>query len=157
MLTVCLVAVGSQYTGQFLFNNYKQCLKIISDYTLEINKLKSELGISDQTIEGWIEMERRYLKELKAPPDVRVLEIAYVRALLERDQAECALHYPFLSKVVTHLIISARSSPPYAMIGSPHTTASLATRPMFAPQIASRRLVAPHSIKRRSQYRLLET
>ena len=49
-------------TGKFLFNNYKQAIAIISDYTSDINALKAILpGIANEDFVKWREEELQYL------------------------------------------------------------------------------------------------
>lgn len=86
----------NHHIGRFLYNNYKQALSIISEYTLEIDRLKAQLNVTDETIEGWIGEERQFLQELKQPPEERTLEIAYVQALRQREKAEYVIvRYPW--------------------------------------------------------------
>lgn len=75
-------------SGRFLYNNYKQALNIISEYAGDIEELKTRLNITDEVIEGWIGSERQFLKDLKHEPEERILEMAYVEALIARDKAE---------------------------------------------------------------------
>ncbi|EMD33917.1 hypothetical protein CERSUDRAFT_97846 [Gelatoporia subvermispora B] len=74
--------------SRFLYNNYRQCLTIIKNYSVEVAHLKSTLGIDDSTIESWLQDERDFLKNLKDEPEDRVLECAYVQALIDRERAE---------------------------------------------------------------------
>ncbi|KAL6308620.1 hypothetical protein BKA93DRAFT_815267 [Sparassis latifolia] len=74
--------------SRFLYNNYRQCLAIVRNYTPEVQQLKEELHITDADIEGWIDAERTFLDNLKDKPNERVLECAYVQALINRERAD---------------------------------------------------------------------
>ena len=50
--------------------------------------MKAQLQVTDEDIEGWLHEERHFLKSLKNEPEERVLEVAYVEALIARDSAE---------------------------------------------------------------------
>ncbi|KAI0641354.1 hypothetical protein C8Q79DRAFT_919742, partial [Trametes meyenii] len=72
----------------FLYNNARQALTIIHDYSYDVKQLQSELGITGADIEGWATEERAFLEGLKDKPEERVLEVAYVQALIERAKAD---------------------------------------------------------------------
>ncbi len=74
--------------GKFLFNNYRQALKIIKDYEPEVERMKATLQITNDDIEQWLVEEQKFLMNLKNEPEERVLEVAYVEALIARDNAE---------------------------------------------------------------------
>lgn len=71
-----------------MYNNYRQALDIIKNYTPEVERLKTTLQITDEDIEQWLCEEREFLKSLKNEPEERVLEVAYVEALQAREKAE---------------------------------------------------------------------
>lgn len=50
--------------------------------------MKDALQITDEGIEKWLSEERDFLMSLKNEPEERVLEVAYVEALIARDKAE---------------------------------------------------------------------
>ncbi|KAI0771436.1 hypothetical protein BC629DRAFT_1531885 [Irpex lacteus] len=77
--------------SRFLYNNYRQALEIISDYTPEVERMKIVLDVTDADIEGWLGEERNFLKNLKSEPEERVLEVSYVEALIARDKADATL------------------------------------------------------------------
>ncbi|KAI0083766.1 hypothetical protein BDY19DRAFT_998324 [Irpex rosettiformis] len=77
--------------SKFLFNNYRQALDIIKNYTPEIERMKTVLQITDADIEGWLCEERQFLTSLKNEPEERVLEVSYVEALIARDKANAIL------------------------------------------------------------------
>lgn len=74
--------------GNFLLNNYKQALKIISDYKPELQAFKERLQIDDQVIDGWLGEEEIFLQNLKEEPEERVLACSYVEALGLRRKTE---------------------------------------------------------------------
>ena len=83
----------TQLIGRFLYNNYRQALNIIKDYSPDVERMKNALQVTDEDIEGWVTEERRFLTSLKNEPEGRVLEVAYVEALIARDKAECVFSY----------------------------------------------------------------
>ncbi|KAH9849711.1 hypothetical protein C2E23DRAFT_736739 [Lenzites betulinus] len=74
--------------SMFLYNNVRQSLTIIRDYSIDVKHLQAELNITDADIEGWVVEEREFLSGLKDEPEERVLEVAYVQALLDRAKAD---------------------------------------------------------------------
>lgn len=74
--------------SRFLFNNYKQALKIIREYTPEVELMKQELNLADNDIAGWLDAERKFLQDLKDEPEEQTLKCAYVQALIQRRQAD---------------------------------------------------------------------
>ncbi len=50
--------------------------------------MKTALQIEDADIEQWLVEEQKFLMSLKNEPEERVLQIAYVEALIARDNAE---------------------------------------------------------------------
>lgn len=71
-----------------MFNNYKQVLVIITDYTPQLAAFKAQFLVTDADIEGWINQEHEFLQELKDEPEERVLAVAYVEALMLLQTAE---------------------------------------------------------------------
>ena len=68
--------------GNFLFNNYKQALAIISDYTPDINALKAIMpGLADEDFVKWREEELQYLQRLWVEPEYDVQTVAYIEVL----------------------------------------------------------------------------
>lgn len=74
--------------GRFLYNNYRQCLSIIEEFSVDVAHLQQSLHLDDAAIEAWLSDERNFLKNLKDEPEERVLECAYVQALIDREHAE---------------------------------------------------------------------
>lgn len=63
-----ICGVYQHFLGKFIYNNYKQCLSMIDEYTPEVEGMKYRLGITDLDIDGWLESERKFLKNLKDEP-----------------------------------------------------------------------------------------
>ena len=77
---IFLLLIGN--AGKFLFNNYKQAITIISDFTPDINALKEVMpGLSDEDFVKWREEELQYLRSLKQEPEYDTQVVAYVEAL----------------------------------------------------------------------------
>ena len=75
--------------GKFLFNNYKQALAIISDYTPDIDALKAIMpGLADEDFVKWREEESQYLQSLQVGPEYDSQVVAYVEALEAVKQAQ---------------------------------------------------------------------
>ncbi|KAI0323535.1 hypothetical protein GY45DRAFT_1341373, partial [Cubamyces sp. BRFM 1775] len=74
--------------SNFLLNNYRQCLRIVLEYTVEIGQLQIQLGINEGTFKEWLAQEKAFLSGLRNKPEGQVLEMAYVQALLNRQCAE---------------------------------------------------------------------
>jgi hypothetical protein len=72
-----------------LFNNYKQALRIISDYTHDIEALKATIpGLIEEDFVKWRQEELDYLKKLQVEPEYDTQVIAYVEALEALAKAE---------------------------------------------------------------------
>lgn len=78
-----------------MFNNYKQALVIINDYTPQLAAFKAQFLVTDADIEGWLNQEREFLEKLKDEPEERVLAVSYVEALILLQTAE----YVFFSLI----------------------------------------------------------
>ncbi|KZT26423.1 hypothetical protein NEOLEDRAFT_1198259 [Neolentinus lepideus HHB14362 ss-1] len=74
--------------GKFIFDNYRQALRIIADFTPEVKAMEKALGISCDNFSTWLDEERRFLTDLKDEPQEQVLKCAYVRALIQHCQAD---------------------------------------------------------------------
>ena len=74
--------------GTFLLNNYKQALKLLGTKPAVLVVL-SALGASNaETVEGWLEEEREYLKGLTKEPIEETLEMEYYGLLLQWRESE---------------------------------------------------------------------
>ena len=77
-----LLFTDRRNTGKFLFNNYKQAITIISDYTPDIIALKAVMpGLADEDFVKWKEEESQYLRSLRQEPEYNMQVVAYVEAL----------------------------------------------------------------------------
>lgn len=72
-----------------MYNNLKQALHIIHNYTTNVKPLKRDLGIEDGSFEQWLEEEHTFLCGLEEEPEEQVLEVSYVEARIFLDKAEC--------------------------------------------------------------------
>ncbi|KAG1787544.1 hypothetical protein EV424DRAFT_1340062 [Suillus variegatus] len=67
----------------FLYNNYKQALRIISDGTNSLPKLMHELGLKDKSVfDTWLAEERAYLTSLSHEPNHETIQMEYWQKLL---------------------------------------------------------------------------
>ncbi|THG96932.1 hypothetical protein EW026_g4986 [Hermanssonia centrifuga] len=87
--------------SKFLFNNYKQALRILKDFTPEVDRMKTLLGIEDDDIKKWAHEEHKFLLDLKDEPKERVLESAYVEALIMREKADAKWQKVLMDFVAT--------------------------------------------------------
>jgi hypothetical protein len=76
------------HIGKFLYNNYKQALRIINEFTPTVEELKTQLKISDSDFERWNAEEAEYLGNLAKEPDFDIQSTAYVEALQSLSAAE---------------------------------------------------------------------
>jgi len=66
-----------------MLNNYNQAVKIIKDFTPEVEEFKLRLNLTNADIGGWVCTEQKFLEELKEEPQECVLASAYVDALIQ--------------------------------------------------------------------------
>jgi hypothetical protein len=79
--------------GNFLFDNYKQALTIITEYTPKIEALKAIVpGLADEDFIKWREEELEYLKNMQEELEYDTLMVAYVEALQALKKAQC-IHF----------------------------------------------------------------
>ncbi|KAK7676308.1 hypothetical protein QCA50_020725 [Cerrena zonata] len=74
--------------SKFLFNNYRQCIQIICEYSVDVKRLQDEFEVNNTDMEGWIKAEATFLRNLKDELDERVLECMYVQALIAAKKAD---------------------------------------------------------------------
>ncbi|KAI0038843.1 hypothetical protein FA95DRAFT_1504966, partial [Auriscalpium vulgare] len=72
----------------FLYNNYRQALSMISEYTRELAVFTQITGFSAPDFERWIVEERDYLENLREEPEEDIQKISYVEALINLEAAE---------------------------------------------------------------------
>ncbi|KAF7977125.1 hypothetical protein HWV62_4742 [Athelia sp. TMB] len=77
-----------QELSSFMYNNYKQALVIIKDYTTQLNAFKAQFLVTDAVIESWIDQELKFLEDLKEEPEDRILAVSYVEALMLLQSAD---------------------------------------------------------------------
>ncbi|KAF8591223.1 hypothetical protein K439DRAFT_1644435 [Ramaria rubella] len=75
--------------SRFIYNNYKQALAIISEYTPEVNAFKAEFGLVDEDFIKWCQEQILYLNNLKVEPLEDILQVEYIDALQMLAKAEC--------------------------------------------------------------------
>ncbi|KAG2111904.1 uncharacterized protein F5147DRAFT_744601 [Suillus discolor] len=67
----------------FLYNNYKQVLRIIADGQESLPRLMRELGIEDESVfDTWLAEERAYLTLLSQEPTNKTLQMEYWQKLV---------------------------------------------------------------------------
>lgn len=70
-------------SGNFLYNNYRQALGIISDGEINLKKLMQDMHIPDEAVfEQWLEDERDYLHGLRSEPEHETLQMEYWQKLV---------------------------------------------------------------------------
>ncbi len=74
--------INQSVPGKFLFNNYKQAVKIITEFTPQLTIYKQSSGITDTDIQHWPEDELKYLNDLQTEPEIDAIPVAYVEALM---------------------------------------------------------------------------
>ncbi|KAF8590864.1 hypothetical protein K439DRAFT_1644437 [Ramaria rubella] len=74
--------------SKFLYNNYKQALAIIMDYTPKVEWFKAIHGFEDTDFVKWHDEQLEYLKNLKDELERDVLQTDYVKALEKLAKAE---------------------------------------------------------------------
>lgn len=77
-----------------MYNNYKQALVIIKDYTTQLNAFKAQFLVTDAVIESWIDQELKFLEDLKEELEDRILAVSYVEALMLLQSAEYVYYLP---------------------------------------------------------------
>jgi hypothetical protein len=73
-------------SGTFIYNNYRQSLRIINEDSYALQALSAELGIGPADYERYLEEERAFLKGLRTEPVEVTNEIAYIEALQKLDK-----------------------------------------------------------------------
>ncbi|KAI6002559.1 hypothetical protein EDC04DRAFT_2871863 [Pisolithus marmoratus] len=78
---------------KFLFNNYKQVLRIIHDSKTILPNLKHDLSIDNDTIfHRWLEEEKKYLEGLTHKPLEETLQMEYWQKLGKLEVSSQRLH-----------------------------------------------------------------
>ncbi|KAG1726327.1 hypothetical protein EDD22DRAFT_789520, partial [Suillus occidentalis] len=69
--------------SDFLYNNYKQALDIISDSRVTLPKLMHDLNVTHESIfEDWLTEEKTYLQGLRTEPEDETLQMEYFQRLI---------------------------------------------------------------------------
>jgi hypothetical protein len=68
-------------SGNFMFNHYREALKIIKANTAELAVVNGQLGLCTADYHRFLDEERKYLHGLKKEPEEDVLRFEYVAAL----------------------------------------------------------------------------
>jgi hypothetical protein len=71
-----------------LFNNYKQALSIIHEYTPKVERFKAVFHVEDSDFESWRQEELNYLENLSKEPKRDAEVVSYVEALVALDNAQ---------------------------------------------------------------------
>ncbi|KAI0310482.1 hypothetical protein OF83DRAFT_1070468 [Amylostereum chailletii] len=89
--------------SNFVYNNYRSAVKLLKEYTVELEAFSRVTGFSAADFEHWQEEEVAYLVSLKSEPQYDVLRVDYVQALQDLDAATI-VHEQLLSafEVVTY-------------------------------------------------------
>jgi hypothetical protein len=71
------------FSADFLYNNYKQALDIISDSRVTLPKLMHDLNVTHESIfEDWLTEEKTYLQGLRTEPEDETLQMEYFQRLI---------------------------------------------------------------------------
>lgn len=76
------------FLGRFLYNNLRQALGIIADYMPMVDLFVEKLSLEEGCFEIWLEEEKQFFADLKVEPEEKILEVAYIEALMESAAAE---------------------------------------------------------------------
>ncbi|KAG2111364.1 hypothetical protein DEU56DRAFT_936170 [Suillus clintonianus] len=75
--------------SDFLYNNYKQALDILSDGDATLPNLMRDLKVTDVAVfEGWLAEEKVYLQSLTREPEVETLQMEYWQKLVNLTASE---------------------------------------------------------------------
>jgi len=76
-----ICAATHRFSGNFMFNHYREALKIIKSHTAELAVINVQLGLCAADYHRFLDEERKYLHGLKKEPEEEVLRYEYVAAL----------------------------------------------------------------------------
>ena len=85
MYGFCFAPVNTNHRpGDFLYNNYKQALGILTEGNSILPGLMQDLGITDTAIfESWLREEKAYLQALHREPEEETLTMEYWQRLVK--------------------------------------------------------------------------
>ena len=87
IINISLVNTNRQ-VGEFLYNNYKQALDIITDGESILPDLMKDLNIMDVgTFELWLREEKSYLEGLQCEPQEETLTMEYWQRLVKLSES----------------------------------------------------------------------
>lgn len=72
-------------------NHYKEAVEIIQTHESELETIKEELGLMDNDLESFLDLEKQYFKKLQWPSREVSLQIRYVQSLTNFANAQYAL------------------------------------------------------------------
>ncbi|KAH7918250.1 hypothetical protein BV22DRAFT_1024902 [Leucogyrophana mollusca] len=78
-----------QNLSNFLYNNYKQALDILSDGQVTLAQAMRELNVTDEAVfEMWLADEKKYLMSLRYEPIEETLQMEYWQKLINLDASK---------------------------------------------------------------------
>lgn len=87
-LMSCFSGTNSR-AGEFLYNNYKQALDILSDGEHVLPGLMQDLGVTDVvTFEMWLKEEKSYLEGLQCKPEEETVTMEYWQRLVKLNTSK---------------------------------------------------------------------
>jgi len=73
-------------TGTFLYRHYKEALSLISTLSAELAEIQTQLHITNDDFEGYLQDEWTYLQSLQTEPPHETLQYQYVECLMDLDK-----------------------------------------------------------------------
>ncbi|KAF8589382.1 hypothetical protein K439DRAFT_1612816 [Ramaria rubella] len=73
--------------SKFIFNNYRQALAIIREYTPEVEAYSAHFGLKDEDFVKWHDEQVEYLNNLKDEPQEDMFQIQCIEMLRFQDRA----------------------------------------------------------------------
>ncbi|KAI0038722.1 hypothetical protein FA95DRAFT_1613160 [Auriscalpium vulgare] len=95
--------------SKFIYNNYRQSLAMISEYTGELAVFKQITGFGEADFERWMAEERNYLENLTEEPEEDLQKVAYVEALINLEATESTYGGITTVEFLTHTPASFRN------------------------------------------------
>ncbi len=80
--------------ARFLYNNYRQALSIMAEYTPIVEDYKAVNKLCDDDFESWRNDELAYLQRLVKEPEEDISKVAYFEALEALNLAQYVVHHP---------------------------------------------------------------
>lgn len=76
------------FAGNFIYNNYRQALDILSTSKANLSLLEERLGTTSDDYERYLLEERQYLASLKKEPEDALRKVEYMEKLEKLKDAE---------------------------------------------------------------------